>query len=158
MATRYFKADLNGKMHYRTTISRVYVALCEGRDGLGWVSRMDLIPSGAPRAAAQEITKEEYNAARRQKAQGRPVDEKLRAARRGVAKAQYSQRRAGKIMLSWSLVQLGYSEAEIRAEGLFPYAGMSEALFVQAQRDQANAYKRIVKYRKLIAELERAAA
>lgn len=168
--TTYFRAIFQGgRVEVRSTKSRAYAFCWMGPAWpyIGWTSRRDLIPASAtafsPAEEIDEITYRSVLKAREVKAAGGEQAAKLATARRALRSGQRDQFWAGKRVVAVNL-QIGGATPSQAADEVGVYGIGKEQLaeavsyLVEAQKRQANAFKRIAKAMRDIAKLEAAQA
>lgn len=161
MPSRYFRADYMGQVFLRSSMSRVYVAATMTRHGLSWTSDLQYAGKGMEVrwwVQCREVSKPEYKQLTAEQRAARkalmPTPVKIQNVERKLVGAQFDQRFAGTKILIWNLLSLGYSIEEARQALGRGFFDTGERSWSAAQRDQANAFKRILKYRAALAKLE----
>jgi hypothetical protein len=152
MTTRYFTADYDGRTYYRSSATRAYV--CMSLPGENWhmASRN---ARGPVVVTVREISRTDYVAAQRAKAAAKPLHSKIEMAKWLVGRAGRDQAGAGEEIQAIQRAMLGLNDGAwnwlISAEARQP--GYLADRLVVRQRDQANAYKRMVMRRKQLDSL-----
>jgi hypothetical protein len=152
MTTRYFTADHNGMTYYRSSATRAYVCMSLPQQSWHMASRN---ARGPIVVTAREISRADYVAAHRAKADAKPLTVKIALAKGHIRRAGRDQAQAGAEIEAIQCAMLGLNDGAwnwlITAEARNP--GYLAARLVARQQDQANAYKRLLMRRKQLDSL-----